>query len=203
LYSWADDHITFITEDPKRALWIGTFENGIIRYDPSSKKINHYSAQKDSVGNFSDSTTWWAFTSREGVMWMSTWNNELYKFDPLHQNVVHRDLKRAVNSFLEGPGDNQWIGTDSGLLYVDKKNNTALRFINDPKKPESISNNVVWVVCKGSANRLWVGTVGGGLNLFNPEKQNFTSYKHDPKNNRSLIRNEVYGLYEDEQSTFG
>jgi ligand-binding sensor domain-containing protein len=89
---------------------------------------------------------------------------------------------------------------DSGLFYVDKKNNTTRRFINDPKQPESISNNFVWVVSKGSANRLWVGTVGGGLNLFNPEKQNFTSYKHDPKNNRSLIRNEVFGLYEDEQS---
>src|SRR4051812_708084 len=69
----AADHITFITEDSQKAIWVGTFENGVIRYDPASKKITHFSAEKDSIDNFADSTTWWALTSRDGVMWMSTW----------------------------------------------------------------------------------------------------------------------------------
>lgn len=39
LFSWADGHITFITEDSRKAIWIGTFGNGLMRYDPASKKI--------------------------------------------------------------------------------------------------------------------------------------------------------------------
>ena len=123
MYSWGEDHITFITEDSRRAIWIGTFENGINRYDPSSKKNTHYAGQKDSAGNFSDSTAWWVFKSRDGVMWMSTWNNSLYRFDPSHQNILHTELDRkgAVYSFLEEPGGIQYFGTDSGLLRIDKK----------------------------------------------------------------------------------
>ncbi len=36
------DHITFITEDADKQIWIGTLANGIIRYDPQSKKIVQY-----------------------------------------------------------------------------------------------------------------------------------------------------------------
>ncbi len=209
LYPWAEDHITFITEDSRRAIWIGTFENGITRYDPASKKVTHYAGQKDTVGNFSDSTTWWVFKSRDGVMWMSVFNNNtppvLYKFDPSHQNILHTELytKRRVNSFLEEPGGIQYFGTDSGLLRVDTKNNKTQLFIHDAKKPGSISDNSVGVLYKDRRNRLWIGSNGfpaGGLNLFNPDKQNFTTYKHDPAISSSLVHDAVISIYEDEQS---
>ena len=53
VYSWSEDNITFITEDAKGAIWIGTFQNGVSRYDPISKKTTHYPGQKDSEGNTS------------------------------------------------------------------------------------------------------------------------------------------------------
>ncbi len=202
LYSWGDDHITFITEDSRKALWIGTFGNGIIRYDPSSKKLSHYTGQKDSVGNFTDSTAWWEFTSRDGVMWMSTWDNNLYRFDPSHQNILHTELytKGRLNSFLEEPNNINWIGTDSGLLRIDTKNNNTQLFVNDAKKQGSIGGNTIISLYKDRENRVWAGTVGGGLNLFNPDKQNFTAYKHDPKISGSLINDRIFSLYEDVQS---
>ena len=45
-----------------------------------------------------------------------------------------------------------------------------------------------------------IGRRGGGLNLFNPDKQSFTTFKHDPKISSSLVNDAVYSLYEDEQS---
>ncbi len=36
------DHITFINEDIKGMIWIGSYFNGINRYDPVTKKITHY-----------------------------------------------------------------------------------------------------------------------------------------------------------------
>ena len=210
LYSWADDHITFITEDSRKALWIGTFGNGLMRYDPANKKIDHYTGQKDSTGKFSDSTAWWVFKSRDGVMWMSTWNNSLYRFDPSHQNILHTDVykSRRVFSFLEEPGNIQYFGTDSGLLRVDTKNNKTQLFVHDAKKPGSISEGAVFTLFKDSKNRIWAATNtgpgggGGGLNLFNPDKQNFTTYKHDPAISSSLVHNEVFSLFEDQQSNF-
>ena len=202
-FSWEDDHITFIIEDSKREIWIGTFGNGMIRYNSASKKMAYYGVQKDSVGNFSDSTTWCAFTSRDGVIWMSTWNGALYRFDPAHQNILHTGLplKAPLKSFLEEPGNIQYFGTDSGLLRIDKKNNNSRFFVHDAKNPGSISNNIVSYIFKDRENRIWVGTYDG-LNLFDPDKQSFTAYRHDPKINNSLIDNGIAKLYEDEQSNF-
>ena len=44
------DHITFITEDADKKIWIGTLMNGIIRYDPLSKQITHYGSSDDKAG---------------------------------------------------------------------------------------------------------------------------------------------------------
>ena len=94
-FEYVDDHITFITEDKSGAIWIGTMEAGMVRYDPAGKKSNYYSKQKDSTGNFSDSTTWWAFKSRDGEIWTSTWTGNLFRFDPSHQNIPQKFLYPA------------------------------------------------------------------------------------------------------------
>ncbi|MBZ5859593.1 sensor histidine kinase [Flavihumibacter profundi] len=205
-FDWADDNITFITEDLKNNIWIGTFGNGLSRYDPATKKITRYTKQKDVPGNFTDSTTWNAYTSRDGVMWMSIWGGGLYKFDPSHQNINQNTsyTKRRVYDFAEQPGSIQWLGTDSGLLRIDKKNNSTQTFTHDPKKPGSISDNEVFMLYRDKKDRLWAGCNGnnGGLNLFNPDKQNFTVYKHDPKISSSLVFDAVICMIEDKQGYF-
>ena len=205
-FDWADDNITFITEDLKNNIWIGTFGNGLSCYDPSTKKITRYKKQKDLPGNFTDSTSWSGFSSRDGVIWMSAWGGGLYKFDPAHQNIPKNTsyTNRRVISFAEQPGNIQWLGTDSGLLRIDKNNNSTLLFTNDPKKPGSISDNNVFMLFTDSKNRLWAGGAGnnGGLNLFNPEKQNFTVYKHDPTVSSSLVFDVVICMTEDKQGNF-
>jgi hypothetical protein len=70
---------------------------------------------------------------------------------------------------------------------------------NDAKKSGSISNNVIFDLYKDRENRVWAGTLGG-LNLFNPGKQNFTFYLHNPKISSSLIEDNIYSIYEDHQS---
>ena len=38
----AVDHITFITEDDKGRIWIGTLEGGLNVYDPATQKVSYY-----------------------------------------------------------------------------------------------------------------------------------------------------------------
>ncbi len=46
---WSDDVITFINEDGAGAIWIGTFQGGLSRYDAKTKKLTHYQSLKDSL----------------------------------------------------------------------------------------------------------------------------------------------------------
>jgi signal transduction histidine kinase/ligand-binding sensor domain-containing protein len=199
--SWADDNITFITEDAHKTIWIGSFENGMNRYDPTTKQVTHYSAKKNGGGSLSDSTTWSSYTSRDGVIWVGSLGGELYRFDPSHQNIpsIEVPTRREVWSFQELPNQYQYFGLDSGLFQINTRDKSTRLYVHDPKKPESISGNFIPALFKDRKGRLWAGT-DGGLSLFNPDKENFKTYRHDPKNSKSLSDNNVFALYEDEQS---
>ncbi len=204
--NFADDHITFITEDRKGFIWIGSFEGGVSRYDPLTKKIIRYNYRDNAEAGYSDSTSWWAFISRDGVMWISTWLDEMYKVDPSHQNISHTTIQtnRPVFSVLEEPGKGLYLATDSGLMFLDKENNQPNLYVHDPKNPESLTDNRLFTIFRDRKDRIWVGSQGsyenGGLFLFNPEKQSFKGWHHDAKNSKSLTANIVFAIYEDQQS---
>jgi ligand-binding sensor domain-containing protein len=62
-----DDGITFISEDKSGALWIGTYMEGLSRYDQREKKMARY-----KLGNgFPDSTGFKGFISRDGTLWVA------------------------------------------------------------------------------------------------------------------------------------
>ena len=75
------DHITFITEDADRKIWIGTLPNGLIRYDPVSKQTTHYGSDDDKKGLLKDRTSWWANATPDGFVWISTQNANLFRVD--------------------------------------------------------------------------------------------------------------------------
>ena len=63
-----DDGITFISEDKSGSLWIGTYLEGLSRYDRRTKKMTRYKA-----GNgFPDSTSFKGFISRDGTLWVAS-----------------------------------------------------------------------------------------------------------------------------------
>ncbi|HZE86409.1 MAG TPA: two-component regulator propeller domain-containing protein, partial [Puia sp.] len=54
-----------------------------------------------------------------------------------------------------------------------------------------------WKVFEDSHRRLWVGTRGGGLELFDPARRKFRHFKNDPHNSNSLTHNVVLVISED------
>ncbi len=58
-----------------------------------------------------------------------------------------------------------WIGTYYGLLRQSLSDGQAARFVADPGRPESLSNNEVWAILPRPDGTAWVGTANG-LNLM-------------------------------------
>ena len=54
-------------------------------------------------------------------------------------------------------------------------------------------------IFEDSKENLWIGTDGGGINLFDNKKGIFTSYKHDPLNKNSICGNYVLTIFEDHE----
>lgn len=96
-----------------------------------------------------------------------------YKFshftseDGLPQNsvlAIHQDQK----GFL-------WMGTDDGLSRFDGFVFKTYR--HNSSNPTSLSSNVIRAITAGKENLIWIGTEGGGVNVFDPETERFYFYE--------------------------
>lgn len=82
---------------------------------------------------------------------------------------------------MEDKEGNLWFSTKgNGLVKAEPDMNSphGLRFTrykNDPKNPNTISNNDVYFTYQDSQERIWVGLLGGGLNLISEEMERLYS----------------------------
>lgn len=88
-----------------------------------------------------------------------------------------------------------WFGTADGVKRYNGYEFYTYR--HDPQDAGSLSNNNVGVMLIDSRNRLWVGTWGGGVNLYDRSRQKFIRYTNDPDDPSSLAANRVQAIYED------
>lgn len=98
---------------------------------------------------------------------------------------------------MEDKDGNLWFSTKgNGLVKAEPDMNSPhglrfTRYINDPKNPNSISNNDVYFTYQDSQRRIWVGLLGGGLNLISEENGAITFiHKYN-----GLKQYPAYGLY--------
>lgn len=103
----------------------------------------------------------------------------------------------APQPIMEDKDGNLWFSTKgNGLVKAEPDMNSPhglrfTRYINDPKNPNSISNNDVYFTYQDSQGRIWVGLLGGGLNLISEENGAITFiHKYN-----GLKQYPAYGLY--------
>ncbi|CAN5526364.1 hypothetical protein BH23BAC1_BH23BAC1_50000 [soil metagenome] len=197
---YADDHITFIIEDAAGAVWIGTFGNGLNRYDPKANKVTHFPLFKDPDSGLLLEVPWWACNSREGILWIGFFRG-LYRIDPLRKNIPYFSTGTSVDEIYEDSFGILWYGTDEGLVRKDRLTEAEQRFVHDPDNPNSISNNRVHAILEDRQGTLWIGTASG-LDRFNREKEIFIR-KDFTKNFESIIGfNGVGSIYVDRRGIF-
>lgn len=83
-----------------------------------------------------------------------------------------------------------WIATYDGLNCYDGINNRYYR--HQPDSPASISHNRIRTLFfDDTTKRLWIGTEGGGVNIFNYETAHFEHYYLGSSKDSGLLENEI------------
>ncbi len=88
-----------------------------------------------------------------------------------------------------------WFGTEEGLSRYD--GHRFVNFSHDPRESSSLSHNTVKAMLEDRTGNLWIGTDGGGLNLFRQADQSFAHYRHSPTHPASLSNDDIRSLLED------
>ncbi|MDQ3364385.1 MAG: SpoIIE family protein phosphatase [Myxococcota bacterium] len=72
-----------------------------------------------------------------------------------------------------------WFGTQDGLVRYDGINMRVYR--PSDTDPRTVSSGYITALVPDASGKLWVGTVEHGLNLYDPNTDQFTRYEHGAK----------------------
>ncbi len=203
--------IMAILEDKQNCLWLGTFGNGLIKFNKIENSFTHFEHNPLNPNSLSGNDVISLCEDSSGIIWAGTHLGEgitklemsKVKFgqirnDPANSNSLSDDVVWAI---YQDTHKNLWIGTyRGGLNKYDIKNNRFTHFFHNPTNRLSISDNHVRAIAEDKFGNFWIGTYSGGLDRFNTLTGKFTSFKHDPNVPSSIGANQVQDIFIDSSS---
>lgn len=181
------------------------------RYSPML--FRHYQYDPLDMRSLSDNSITAIFEDRSGIIWVGTSRGGLNKIDYRMRNFRHythvpgnpQSLSdRVVTAILEDDSGALWVGTANGGLNKLERNTLNPfsyryhHFRHSSENPFSLSNNSVSTIYQDQSGNLWIGTSGGGLNLFDNKTRRFKQYRYDPHISNSISGDAINSITEDQ-----
>ena len=178
--SIANNYIFDIIEDKNGYIWVSTI-GGLSRINPDKDEIKNYYSKEDR-GNLSNSNLWQLLCTKDNRLIASTidglnvydknkdkFTRILYKEGELPSQYIY-SLEEDINGHI-------WVGTDNGLVELDKDLNIVKSY------HDTIGDSDVYNVYDDSKGNIWVCTLDNGLFKINLDDKSVENYK----NNNSKI----------------
>ena len=202
--------ITQIYIDREDNVWIGSKDG--IQVITAKKDTLTLKASIDREIGLSDNNVLSFQEDDYGRMWIGTRNGGL--------NILDKDLflskknkvsikwflpesdgtsvyNRTVSCIKKDTKGNMWLGTSTGVNFVNPKGEPVKILQKSNASNETISHNRIGSIAKSNNGNIWIGTDGGGLDLLNPKSGKFNHYKHSKTVPESLSNNYIISLLED------
>lgn len=189
---------TLLYDKEENKIWIGSQREGISIYDCFSQSFKNYTVDEGLRTN--DVTD--LSHAKDGGIWITHY----------HLGVEYYDKKTGESTLfadreIANMKSQNWCSCDDGkghlyighrydgISIIDIKNMTARNIRHNPNDDKSLPGNEVRAIYMDSQKNIWVGT-NGGLALFNPQTEEFITFKHDPSNPNSLNSDVIYNIVE-------
>lgn len=185
--------------DSLENLWIGTY-NGVSYLETSTGKLTDFPIPDDDLkpenklvhSLAAGNKGVWIGTDGRGLRFMG-------RDGKITTHMNQRDNPHSIGgnivfSILQDQG-HLWVGTEGGLNHYTEKENRFTRYRYESNNPYSLSHNSVLSLFKDSQGRLWIGTDGGGLNLYHEKTHRFAALT----THNGLANNVIHSIQEDSQ----
>lgn len=136
---------------------------------------NNVGVEEDKSGNI------WIITHTKGFF---RYNPSTKRMDRFSENFPNRSIVSDMySSAVTDKNDNLWLATrDKGLLFLDAtrlndKNPQFENIQNIPFADNSLNSNLIYSLYVSKNNLLWVGTIGMGINIYDPQQKEFNHQK--------------------------
>lgn len=195
------NNVSTFFEDSKHQVWIGG-QNGLSKLSRDSRGDIYFQPVNKFI-NLPNTDVKSIIEDNYGNLILGT-SNGLYRYLPNKESDQIQFIHEGSYNVLVCNNNHIWAGTNDGLLEFSNLSDIKIpELINtykyDPKNPNySLSKSAVKSLFIDITGIVWVGTNGGGVNKFDPQRKQFFHIKTslDPY---SLSNDKIRSIYEDSQ----
>ena len=220
LYDWKTDQFERIMHDPKKPssivsnsitkvyidknndiILLGTQSSGLDIYDRNTNSFEHLYFDELTSQSISSNVVYDITKEAEGKYWIATDVAGVDLLDISTKTFSHISFNAEQNGVTEDR--KKPIYKDSkGFLWVGGSNsanriNTLTKKVTYFEPDNQLNSKMVTSFYENTEGDLWIGTDGGGLNIYDPISNTFEYAKNRSNNDGSLSSNAVYSIYQD------
>jgi signal transduction histidine kinase/ligand-binding sensor domain-containing protein/DNA-binding NarL/FixJ family response regulator len=185
--------VTSVASDRSGNLWMSTHSSGIEKISFIEEKFNHYYPVSNPDA-LSSNNVRSIFEDNQGHLWVGTKEGKLFCYK-------NNTLLRTYSNQTRGPGQLYingmvyciaqssdgalWFGTKGdGIVRAEYNGNpknlnfTTQHFRHTEGTINSLNHNWVYSIFEDRKGNVWVGTYGGGVNIFQPTDQGYVIFNH-------------------------
>ncbi|MFC2089006.1 two-component regulator propeller domain-containing protein, partial [Calditrichota bacterium] len=209
--------VSCITEDDSGNLWLGTghpnippgYGKGLNMFNKKTGEFKHFGYGKSDKNSICSNNISSLLVDKQGTLWIGSWDNFLnsvsindllLKDDPefTHHTNLSRDM---IISLYEDRLDNIWIGVFGMELYkIDRQRNSFTFYNRSDKYPACLTHSAVSAICVDQSGKVLFGT--RGLDIYNPETNQYSHYSTTPEETYGLNDNDITGILENSEGLF-
>ena len=197
-------YIANIYKDLNGIIWIGSFERGLTRYDPSTNETSQYTNDDISHSYISSNFVSGFATDSVGITWAGTYGGGLNKYDGVEQpfklfqqsNKADYPLSNNLIFAIQEDSDRDlWVGTHGGGLNRLEKNADGYS-LSEVYRVGTIPSDIIISLGSDRQDRIWIGS-REGLSIYNPNEDTFELIPDEPGSPHGLWGNFVWAIHQD------
>jgi signal transduction histidine kinase/ligand-binding sensor domain-containing protein len=166
-----DGQIGHIIKESNRIFWLGTFGNGLIRYDRENDSVTQWlPVPKDSASIGSPNLTT-VYEDRDQNIWVGTWEDRqgIWKLNQ-KTGIFQSYLPGIVGRyFYEDNRGEFWAGTNNGLYHYNKHEDNFSAFFD---MQSTITDVPTIGMIEDAQKNLWLNT-GTSIVKINSERDRY------------------------------
>lgn len=181
-------------------LWVGTV-HGLNRYVPETESFERYIHNPADTNSISNNSVYKLYCDDKGIVWVCTrgggvnridvdviksGNGKMvrkYRFAHIQPEKEKRNNyeMNKVSGIIKSASGDYWMSSGIGLNKINF-NGVWETYSYNPIDSHSLSDDGCSCLVEDRHGYIWVGTWGGGLNVFDPKTKKFYRVPNDSGN---------------------